>query len=118
MEIEALPAVVTAFLTVISPYVTALFTNFEMSSKTKNLIALGFSAVVAVVYVLLSGGFAEVTTITDLAAPLGIVYAVQQLAYNLFLKGSVKKVEATKGVTKPDPKGLTPDDMHNSPTVG
>lgn len=99
MEFETVPALIVTVLTLLSPLISAFFTKLSMSPKTKNLIALGISLVIAVIYVILTGGFADVTGVEDVAVPLGIVYGLQQVVYNQFMRKHVAKVEAKRGVT-------------------
>lgn len=96
-SIEAVPAVITLIFTVLSPLITAWFTKVSMTPRVKNLIAVGISLVIAVGYVALSGGF---TGVEDIMVPLGVVYGLQQVVYNQFLRGPAAKVEADHGVTE------------------
>lgn len=93
---DGLPTALVVLLTIISPYVTALFTRTSMSPKAKQVIAVAVSAVIAVVYVLLNGGVDSWEKFF-VAAP--VVFGIGQALYGLLLKDSVKIVEATKGLT-------------------
>ena len=92
---DSLPLLITAVLTLVSPLLTAWFTKTAMSSKTKNLVAVVMSFIIAGVYVFLEGGF---NTADDLLVPLGVVYGLQQLIYNQFLKKLATEVEASFGL--------------------
>lgn len=100
------PSVFALLFTLLSPYVTAIFTKVSMSSEVKNLIASGVSLVVAVLYVFFTGGFSDPS---NLVIALGLVYSLQQFSYNQFMKKSVTSVEANVGLKaieldKPDEK--------------
>lgn len=96
---EALPTTIVALLTLVSPYITAFFVKSTMKSATKNWIAVGISAVIAVVYVFTQGGFAGIAGPEEFFAALGIAYGIGQLVYNSLLKKSATKVEANYGIT-------------------
>lgn len=91
----AVPEIITAIAVVISPFITALFLKTTMSSTTKNWIAVGVSAVIAIGYVFLSGGFSDPT---DLAVPLGLAYGIGQFLYNSIMKKPATKIEANYGL--------------------
>lgn len=97
METLILPAVITGVLAILSPFITALFTKSSMKSETKGLVGIAVSIVVAVVWVLLTGGFAVVAGPEDLAIPIGVIFGIQQAVYNQFFKDLAKDVEANVG---------------------
>lgn len=94
---EPLPTVIVAVLTLVSPLLTALFTKVSMSPKVKNAVAVVVSALIAGAYVYMTGGFEGVESF---AVPLGVVYGLQQVIYNQFLRKTVAKVEADIGPVK------------------
>lgn len=98
IDLQVIPTALALVLTIVSPLIAALFTKVTMTSRTKNLVALGVSVVIAVGWVLLNGGFNGV----DIALALGSVYGLQQLIYNQILKDTAKEIEANYGVTAPD----------------
>lgn len=98
IELQVLPTALAFILTIVSPLISAYFTKVTMSSKTKNIIALGVSVVIAVGWVLLNGGFNGV----DIVLALGSVYGIQQLVYNQLLKDTAKDIEADHGITASD----------------
>jgi UPF0716 family protein affecting phage T7 exclusion len=89
---EVLPEIILALVTVLSPLLTAVATRANWSSKTKNAVAAGVSIVIAVVYLVLTGGISDWSNIV-LVIPA--VYGVQQLVYNQFLKNLSKEIEVT-----------------------
>lgn len=99
MELEVLPTTIAALLTLVSPYITALFVKTEMKAVTKTWIAFGISAVIALVYVFMQGGFNNLAGPEEYLAALGVAYGLGQLVYNSILKKSAKTVEANYGVT-------------------
>lgn len=116
MDTEVLPLTITALLTLVSPFITALFTKREMSSTTKSWIAVVISAVIAVGYVFMQGGFAAIAGPEEFFAALGIAYGIGQLVYNTILKTPAKVVEAKYGITGDKPVEETP--AASGPTVG
>lgn len=99
-----LPIIITILITMASPYVNAYFNKVTWSPEKKNLVALATSTVIAVAYILLTGGF---TGWDQLAATLGSVYTLQQLTYQFILKVPATKFEAA---TRTDSVILTPTD--------
>lgn len=91
-----LPVALVGLLSLLSPYITALFTRTSMSPKAKQLVAIVVSAVIAVVWVGLNGGL---DSWDKFFVALPVVYGIGQAAYGLILKDSAKIVEATKGLT-------------------
>lgn len=96
---EALPTTIVALLTLVSPYITAFFVKSTMKSATKNWIAVGISALIALVYVFTQGGFANLAGPEEFFAALGIAYGIGQLVYNSLVKKSATKIEANYGIT-------------------
>lgn len=94
-----LPTTIVALLTLISPIITAFFTKTTMSAQAKNWIAVGISALIALVYVFMQGGFENLIGPEEYLAALGIAYGIGQLVYNALLKKPSTYVEANYGVT-------------------
>jgi hypothetical protein len=86
-----LPIVLTILLTVLSPYAAAVVNRVQWSSETKNLVALTLSIIIAVLYLLLTGGIADWS---QLGIVIPAIYGLQQAAYNFILKNSATKLEA------------------------
>lgn len=91
-----LPVALVGLLTLLSPYITALFTRTSMAPKAKYVVAIAVSALIAVVWVLFNGG---IDSWEKFFVALPVVFGVGQGIYGLLLKDSVKIVEATKGLT-------------------
>lgn len=91
-----LPIVLVIIITFFSPYVNAYIQRVTWSSETKNLVALTVSAVIALAYLIFTGGIGDWSQIS-IWVPA--VYGLQQAAYNFILKSSASKFEAatTKG---------------------
>lgn len=89
---EVLPEIILALVTVLSPLLTAVATRANWSSKTKNAVAAGVSIVIAVVYLVLTGG---ITDWSNVVLVIPAVYGVQQLVYTQFLKAQAKQIEVT-----------------------
>ena len=92
---DALPTGVIVLLTIISPYITAVFTKTSMSPKAKQVVSAVVAALIAVVYVLLNGGVDSWEKFF-VAAPA--IYGMGNLIYGLLVKDSAKIVEATQGI--------------------
>lgn len=107
MDPVVIPTAIIALAAIVSPLITGWFTTVSMKSTTKNYIALGVSAVLAVGYVLMIGGFtpeAGFNGIEDLALPLGLIYGIGQFMYNSLMKKPATYVEANLGIHKGDVK--------------
>lgn len=105
---EALPTTIVALLTLVSPLITAFFTKANMSAQAKNWIAVAISAVIALVYVFMQGGFNALQGPEEYLAALGIAYGIGQLVYNAVLKKPATLVEAKYGITaKEAPENVT-----------
>ena len=98
MEV-VLPEIIYGVLALISPLLTAFFLKRNMSAQAKSWIAVVISAVIALVYVFLEGGFNNLAGPEEYAAALGIAYGIGQLVYNTLLKAPAKTVEAKYGIT-------------------
>lgn len=94
-DIQVVPAIITAFLAVVSPIVVSVGTTTNMSSRTKNWVALGVSFVIALVYMFLTGGFNDPG---NLVITLGVVFAIQQVVYRQLLVDLATKLEANVGM--------------------
>lgn len=85
----ALP--LTLVLTFISPFLSAYIQKVDWSPKTKTLLALALSLVIAVIYLVMTGTIADWS---QLAVVIPAVYGVQQLVFQFFLKNIATKFEA------------------------
>ncbi len=92
---ELVPELLLAAVTVLSPLLSAIAIQSKMSPKTKNAVAFGVSILLAVGYLLMTGG---VTDWTDVPTVVLAVYGLQQLVYKQFLTELSKKVEAVTSV--------------------
>lgn len=108
-NIEVVPTVITLVLTVVSPLIAAWFTKQSMTSRTKNLVALGVSVVIAGGWVALNGGFSA----GEVTVALASVYGLQQLVYNQLLKDTAKEVEAHVGLGKNEGLPAEADDYED-----
>ena len=97
-----LPTVLAIIITFFSPYVNAYLQRVTWSSQTKNLLALTVSAVIAILYLIVTGGIADWS---QLGVVVPAVYGLQQAAYNFILKNSASRFEAatTKGAVVVSP---------------
>lgn len=91
-----LPEYVLALIAVLSPLLSAVAIQSKWDSKTKNAVAFGISLVIAVVYLLVTGG---ITDWSNIPAAVLAVYGLQQLVYMQFMRELSKKVEAATSVT-------------------
>jgi uncharacterized membrane protein len=85
----ALP--LTLVLTFLSPFLSAYVQKVDWSPKTKTLLAMALSLVIAVLYLLMTGGIADWS---QLAVVVPAVFGVQQAVYTFFLKNIATKFEA------------------------
>lgn len=85
-----LPIILTIVFTLLSPFVTAFFNRVQWSSETKNLVAIAVSVAIAIIYVLMTGGIADWS---QLAVVAPVIYSLQQVIYQFFVKGVAKKIE-------------------------
>lgn len=81
----------TLVLTFFSPFLSAYIQKVDWSPKTKTLLAMALSLVIAVLYLFMTGGIADWT---QLAVVIPAVYGVQQGVYAFFLKNIATKFEA------------------------
>lgn len=85
----ALP--LTLVLTFLSPFLSAYIQNVDWSPKTKTLLAMALSLLIAVLYLVMTGGIADWS---QLAVVVPAVYGVQQAIFQFFLKNIATKFEA------------------------
>jgi hypothetical protein len=90
-----IPEVLLALITVVSPIFTAVAVQSKWDTKTKNAVAFGVALVIAVVYLVLTGG---ITDWGDITTAVLSVYGLQQLVYMQLLREISKKVEAATSV--------------------
>lgn len=76
------PALIIAAVTIASPILTSVFTQVNWSSNAKRGVAFGVSAVIALVYLITSGG---ITNFADIAVTIPAVYGLQQITYQLLM---------------------------------
>lgn len=91
-----LPSVIAALVTFLSPLLVALFNRVGWSAAVKNAVAFGVALVIAVVYLIVTGG---ITDWSNVAGAIGIIYTLQQLIFNYLLEGISSKVEAATDST-------------------
>ena len=82
-------------LGLVSPLIVSYLTKSSMSSKTKHLIALVVSVVVAILVVIVSGGSLFVfngdgweNIVNSLLIATSMVFTIQQVAYKFIFKGT------------------------------
>jgi hypothetical protein len=85
----ALP--LTLVLTFLSPFLSAYIQKVDWSPKTKTLLAMALSLLIAILYLFMTNGIADWS---QLAVAIPAVYGVQQGIYNFFLKNIATKFEA------------------------
>lgn len=85
----ALP--LTLVLTFLSPFISAYIQNVDWSPKTKTLLAMALSLLIAVLYLVMTGGIGDWSQI-GLVIPA--VFGVQQAIFQFFLKNIATKFEA------------------------
>jgi hypothetical protein len=85
----ALP--LTLVLTFLSPFLSAYVQNVDWSPKTKTLLAMALSLLIAVLYLFMTNGIADWS---QLGIAIPAVYGLQQAVYNFFLKNIATKFEA------------------------
>jgi hypothetical protein len=90
-----LPTVLVTAAALLSPYLTAVFTRWDMSPKVKQIVSAVVSVLLALGYTIVKGDVGNWEQFWT-AAPA--IYATSQLMYALFQKQSVKQVEATVGL--------------------
>lgn len=113
----AAPALIIAAVTILSPILAAVLNQPQWSPKVKVAIPFVVSVVLAVVYLVATGG---VKDWFDLPVAIGSVYGLQQLAYALLLKGIASKVEVATSVKAGQVGVVTAQDrtlLEDVPTV-
>lgn len=90
-----IPEILLALITVLSPLISAVAIQSKWNDKTKNAVAFGVSLVIAVGYLVLTGG---ITDWSNIPAAVLAVYGLQQLVYMQLLRQLSKKVEAATSV--------------------
>jgi hypothetical protein len=98
------PIIITILITMASPYVNAYINKVNWSAKTKNLVALATSTVIAIAYLYFTGG---ILGWDQLAVTMTSIYGLQQATYQFLLKVPASKFEAA---TRTDAVILTPTD--------
>jgi len=81
----------TLVLTFLSPFLSAYIQKVNWSPKTKTLLALAMSLLIAVAYLAMTGTIADWS---QLAVVIPAVYGLQQLVFQFFLKNIATKFEA------------------------
>lgn len=81
----------TAIFTLISPFINAYINKVNWSPKTKSLVAWLTAIIIGTVYVLLTGGIANIYQLF-IAAPA--IYGYSQAVYQFFVKNIATKFEA------------------------
>lgn len=96
------PVVITILITFFAPFVYAIIQKTHWSSQSKSLLALAGSAVIAIVYMILTGDItpAILTDFSKLSLVIPAVYGLQTAIYQFILKAPVKRLEniTTPGV--------------------
>lgn len=88
---EVLPITITATLAIFSPFVNAYINKVDWSPQTKTVVAMAVSLVIAILYLAFSGMIGDWS---QLAVVAPMVYSLQQLIYQFFLKNIATKFEA------------------------
>jgi len=86
-----LPVALALVLSFLSPFLNAWIQDVNWSPQAKNLLAIATSAIVAIIYLLFTGGIGDWTQI---ATVIPQVYILQQAIYQFFLKNIATKFEA------------------------
>lgn len=81
----------TALFVIASPFINAGINRVNWSPKTKSLVAWAVAIIIAAVYVLLTGGIANIYQLF-IAAPA--IYGYSQAIYTFFVKNIATKFEA------------------------
>ncbi len=85
----ALP--LTLVLTFLSPFLSAYIQKVDWSPKTKTLLAMVLSLLIAVLYLIMTGG---ITDWSQIGLVIPAVFGVQQAIFQFFLKNIAAKFEA------------------------
>lgn len=113
------PFVITVLITFFSPFANAFIQRVNWSPETKHLVALGVSALIAIGYLLMTGGIGDWS---QLGVVIPAVYGLQQAVFAFILKVPATKFEAatTKGAvivspaTDPGTVNITTEDSIKS----
>lgn len=101
-----LPIVIVVLLTMASPFINAAIQRVTWTAQTKSLVALAVSAVIAILYLILTGGIADWS---QLAVVAPMVYTLQQLIYQFLVKNIATKFEI---ITTPGSTAIAPVDSN------
>lgn len=85
----ALP--LTLVLTFFSPFLSAYIQKVDWSPKTKTLLAMALSLIIAVLYLSMTNGIADWT---QLAVVVPAIFGVQQAVFQFLLRNIATKFEA------------------------
>lgn len=85
-----LPIVLVVLFTFLSPFITAYFNRVQWSPQTKTLVAMAVSLVIAVLYVIMTGGL---TDLSQIAVVAPVIFTIQQAIYRFFVNGPAKELE-------------------------
>ena len=86
-------AALLIFLGLLAPFLTAALNRVRWTSKTKHLVAFGVSIVLAVFWLVVTGGFAAFD-VTAIIAAMPAIYTISQAVYAFFVKNIASKFEA------------------------
>lgn len=81
-------------LGIAAPFGIALFNKVKWSSKTKQLVAFGFSIVLAFLWLFITGGLDGFTGVESIAVVIPSIYALSQIVYEFIFKNVLSKLEA------------------------
>lgn len=80
-------------LGLVAPFLIALLNRVGWSSKTKQLMAFGVAILLAVIWILMTGGIAGFG-FESIVAAVPAIYALSQLVYEFLFKNVISKLEA------------------------
>jgi len=86
-------AALLIFLGLLAPFITAALNRVGWTAKTKHLVAFGVSIVLAVFWLVITGGFA-VFDVPAIIAAMPAIYTISQAVYAFFVKNIASKFEA------------------------
>lgn len=92
-----IPIILTLVFTFLSPFITAFLNRVQWSTETKTLMAMAVSLVIAVLYLIMTGGIADWS---QLAVVGPMVFTLQQVVYKFFVKGPANELEIATTSTK------------------
>lgn len=101
----------TILFTILLPFINAWINKVTWTAKTKSLVALGTSIVLAIIYVLLTGGIANLAQLW-LAIPA--IYGASQAIYQFLVKNIATKFEA---ITTKDSAVVAPAEQPGTVTI-